>query len=196
MGLTCILFVSCKKEEIVTYAIPREERSVHAGIPADGLQSAQEGPVRLEWKAPESWVREADRPMREATWTIHGGSAPVEVILSRWAGGAGRPLENVNRWRGQIGLGPVDGAQLLESRAVIESKAGQVQVWVLPDPVLEAGVASDTTMIAAMFDLPDASWFVRMTGATEDVLPLRDDLLAFVSSLEPADSVVGLQPEQ
>ena len=196
VGLACIVAVSCKRDEIVTYSIPKEERAAQAGLPADDAQSPEGGIVRLEWKAPESWVREADRPMREASWTIRGGSAPVEVILSRWAGGAGRPLENVNRWRGQIGLDPVDGEFLLEARAVVESKAGQVQVWVLPDPALEVDVASDTTMIAAMLDLPDASWFVRMTGATADVQPLRDDFLAFVSSLEPVGSRVGMQPEQ
>ena len=196
VGLACIVAVSCKRDEIVTYSIPKEERAAQAGLPADVAQSPEGGIVLLEWKAPESWVREADRPMREATWTIRGGSGPVEVILSRWAGGAGRPLENVNRWRGQIGLDPVDGVFLIKARAVVDSKAGPVQVWALPDPALEVDVTSDTTMIAAMLDLPDASWFVRMTGQTAAVLSLREELVTFVSSLEPAGSTIGLQMEQ
>ncbi|MBN2234835.1 MAG: hypothetical protein JW706_06775 [Opitutales bacterium] len=188
--------MSCKRDEIVTYTIPKEERLVLVEGSRDGLMQASAGPVQLKWTVPQSWVPEADRPMREATWTIRGKSAPVEVILSRWSGGAGRPLENVNRWRGQIGLNPVDGAFLLEARMLVESKAGQVQVWVLPDPALEVDAASDTTMIAAMLDLPDASWFVRMTGETAAVLPLRAEFMTFVSSLEPAGSTVGLEMEQ
>lgn len=195
-GGVCVSTVSCKRDEIVTYTIPKEERVVRVDGSPDGVMPVSVGPVQLKWTVPQSWVREADRPMREATWTIRGASAPVEVILSRWEGGAGRPLENVNRWRGQIGLDPVDGAFLLEARMMVESKAGPVQVWVLPDPALEVDVASDTTMIAAMLDLPDASWFVRMTGQTAAVLSLREELVTFVSSLEPIGSTIGLQMEQ
>lgn len=62
----------------------------------------------VRWTLPAGWKQGADRADRAATLDVGGR----ELSITRLAGAAGGPLANVNRWRGQMGLGPVSQAGL------------------------------------------------------------------------------------
>jgi hypothetical protein len=62
---------------------------------------------------PEGWTLDpTPRPMRVATYIITDPGGPVEVALTRFPGDTGGVLGNINRWRQQVGLGPVTEAEL------------------------------------------------------------------------------------
>jgi hypothetical protein len=70
--------------------------------------------------------------MRVASYAVKrpdGRSADISVVAM--GGGAGGELENVNRWRNQIGLDPVTEADLAGLRSIIprrQSAGGDVRV--------------------------------------------------------------------
>jgi hypothetical protein len=82
----------------------------------------------LKWTLPKGWTRTAGSGMRFATLTPSGpGKAEVSVVML--PGAAGTELANVNRWRGQIALQPLDLRALGTARQTVQCKAGTVAVY-------------------------------------------------------------------
>lgn len=63
-----------------------------------------------DWVVPATWQEQTGSGMRAATILIPGRGKPLEltVIGLPWSGAPGELLSNVNRWRGQMQLPPVD----------------------------------------------------------------------------------------
>lgn len=66
-----------------------------------------------EWTLPEGWSREAGNTFRFATLKVpvEGADEPLEMSVSALPGGAPeteQAVANINRWRGQVGLGDID----------------------------------------------------------------------------------------
>jgi hypothetical protein len=93
-------------------------------------------------------------------------------------GPAGGELANVNRWRGQIGLPPLDEAALAAARQVVKAKAGPLKVY---DFTNEAKPGS--RLVAALAESGGNTWFVKMTGDAEAVGAARPDFMKLLGSL-------------
>jgi hypothetical protein len=63
----------------------------------------------LTWTVPEGWREEPGKGFRYATLRMGPKDAEVELTVSQ-AGGS--VLDNLNRWRGQIGLPPIAAGEL------------------------------------------------------------------------------------
>lgn len=64
-----------------------------------------------QWTAPEAWKSLGPKPMRHATLVINDTNPPIEVAISNLSAGQNL-LDNVNRWRRQIGLKPSSEQEL------------------------------------------------------------------------------------
>jgi len=71
------------------------------------------GPMPVEYKTPDGWKETGGRggfvPILMA-FSMAGGREKDEVTITQLGGGGGDVLGNVNRWRGQVGLGGLDKA--------------------------------------------------------------------------------------
>lgn len=73
-----------------------------------------ESAAGLNFKVPEEWEKKAgSSPMRVAEYTIPGPGGDAELVLFRFAGGAGDVPSNINRWRTQFSK--PDGGELAEA---------------------------------------------------------------------------------
>ena len=80
---------------------------------ASPAAAASGGPEKLaKYDAPEAWVKETTpRPMRLMTFKLSGPNKPDEVTVIKLSkNSTGELLPNVNRWRTQVGLPPVESA--------------------------------------------------------------------------------------
>jgi hypothetical protein len=64
------------------------------------------------WTLPEGWKEEMGPKPRYATFHLGPKEKPIELSVSMLGKEAAAVLPNVNRWRGQLGLPPVDEAGL------------------------------------------------------------------------------------
>jgi hypothetical protein len=89
------------------------------------------GAAKPEWKTPEGWKEQAGSGMRAATLMVPADDKPMElsVIALPTTGAPGELLSNVNRWRGQLKLPPVDEKGLADS--VTETKAGDAKMYIV-----------------------------------------------------------------
>ncbi len=94
------------------------------------LQSLKfEKPEGPTFSLPAGWVRDNTNPQRFATLKIPGPGESLEATIIRLGAQAGSNLDNINRWRGQIGLEPIGEKELASTTKEI-SVAGKKAIFV------------------------------------------------------------------
>jgi hypothetical protein len=138
---------------------------------------APTGAEALAWELPKGWTEARSGGMRFATLKPPvTGKLDVSVVML--PGPAGGELANVNRWRGQIGLPPVDEATRVQTRQQVDAKAGAVALYDFssqgPNP---------QRMLAGLLFASGRSWFVKMVGDEQAVEAARPDFMKLLKSL-------------
>src|ERR1051326_6241842 len=103
----------------------------------------------------------------------------ADVSVIPLPGMAGRDVDNVNRWRGQVGLAPVDEAELGKLSEAVKVGGQDGKLYEMAGQ--NAGSGEKTRMLAAIVRRPDAAWFFKMVG--DDAL-LAEQKSAFVVYLK------------
>ncbi len=150
--------------------------------------SAVPAPPRQDgfhYDTPAGWQARETTQFRLASFSVPGdGVAPADVSVSAFPGMAGQDLENVNRWRGQVGLGPVDAAGLDAITTRIEGDGGyhdfQMYDFESAQPMLEGG--RRMRLLVAMLKQEDTIWFFKMTGESGLVASQREAFARFLRS--------------
>ncbi len=91
------------------------------------------------WQLPEGWSRGPDKVMRFATLFTGPDQTANEISISSLPPGQDL-LDNVNRWRGQLGLGPTTHSQLDEDLATLENENLTVKIFAAKGPTLSTGM--------------------------------------------------------
>lgn len=131
----------------------------------------------LRWTLPKGWGESMGGQMRFATLAppVPGKVDASVVVLSGEAGGE---LANVNRWRSQIGLPPIDGAALASARRTVTTKAGPVSVY-----DFSSGGDGGSRVVAGLVLAQGDAWFVKLSGDAAPVAAARDDFMKIIGSL-------------
>jgi len=188
------LVAGCRREEVSHFQVAKEQpaapSATSAATPA-GAGGAMQGEVppppspgknALHWTLPKGWTQSLSGGMRYATLKppVAGRVEGSVVVLP---GPAGGDVANVNRWRGQIGLPPVDEAAVAAMRKVVGSKAGQVELY---DFTSEGQKKS--RVLAAVVVAAGNSWFLKLSGDIEPVAASRADFIHLLESLRLEDA--------
>jgi len=137
------------------------------------------GEEAVTWTLPKGWTESRQSGgMRFATLKPPA-EGKIDVSVITLPGSAGGELANVNRWRGQIGLAPVDEAELSRSRTTVTSPAGNVSVY---DFTSEGPQPS--RMIAGLLVTRGNSWFIKMVGEPGPVAAARADFIRLLETLQ------------
>lgn len=172
-----------RQDEVAHFRVPKQQERKTEPVVAAGMQGevaappAPSGGGALKWTLPKGWTETAGGSMRFATLSppVTGKIDASVVVLP---GPAGGELANVNRWRGQIGLPPIDAAGLERSRRTVQTKAGALAVY---DFSSEGKPGS--RLIAGLTVARGNTWFVKMTGDAAAVGAARDDFMKLLGSL-------------
>lgn len=125
-----------------------------------------------QFTPPANWTKEASASgfvtAAFAASNSHGGA---RVTASNLAGDGGGVLKNINRWRGQVGLAPLDNPQ-------------QQPTSTLGNAILVDLADADhkTRMLVAFFASGEKTWFYKLSGSPESVDDERSAFEKFVRS--------------
>lgn len=170
LPLVCLLVCGCEDREIKVFNAPRDN-------PASSLASnaALPPPASLAakptWTTPSAWKELPPSGMRAASFNT--GSPEVDVSVTTFPGPAGGLLENVNRWRNQIGLPPLGSADAIPT-IVIDGQPAQIVELV--------SEKEGKTTLGALFIRTDQSWFIKLTGPTALALQEKENFQALSES--------------
>ncbi len=200
LALTVALCAGCREEDIRVYDVPREAPpAAPTGLPAGhppiggarppagdgggmGMGSLPAGageaaPRDVRWTVPAGWTEQPGAGMRVATLAIAAAGGKAEMSVIALPGTAGGTLANVNRWRGQMGLGEIGDAEFAKSSSRVASPAGEVVV------VEFAGAAGKGSLFGGLLTAKGRTWFFKATGPAAVLAAARPDLLAFMKGL-------------
>jgi len=168
LGLS--LLVSCKSYPIKTYSIPKET------VQTPALQVADNQANPFLWERPKHWVEGPSSGMLLAGFVV--GKSGMEVTIVGLPGG-GDLLANVNRWRGQLQLAPIDDSGL-------QAVSGPLQHAHWPMIGVEL-YGAEKGIVAVLFERNDQTYFIKLMGPVADVKKEKAIFFTFVKSVTDAN---------
>jgi hypothetical protein len=132
--------------------------------------------VGVKYKAPDDWKPAPNNQFSKLRFAIGKYSSGEEVQVTLSIMGPQNPLENVLRWRQQVGLGPITAEQLAKESLPLE----------LPDAkVVYVEMAGRTQkMLGVLATRNDQTWVFKMIGDPSVVDKQKAAFEAFVKSVQ------------
>ena len=142
---------------------------------AAGLPAVHD--AKVQWDVPANWTSVPAAQMRYASFTIaapSGEKADVSIIVLPGSGGA--DLDNVNRWRQQVGQAALEASALPAEITTVTAKNSSLSL------VRCAGPQSH--MLAAWLRQGQNCWFFKLSGPAPLVDQEKDNFLKFLQSVQ------------
>ncbi|MEY2509131.1 MAG: hypothetical protein QOH01_3460 [Verrucomicrobiota bacterium] len=150
--------------------MPTNASSPNADAPA--ASSSSEKP-QIQWDVPAGWAPIAPSAMRYASFTTEKNGEKADISVVTFPGDGGSDADNVNRWRQQIGLGPVDSVDAL----IVPQHAGPLHFSTVD-------IAGATTRVLAGWTRHEGrTWFFKLTGPPAVVEEEKSKFAAFLQSV-------------
>ena len=128
------------------------------------------------WQVPSGWKAAGPKPMRLASFDIPDAAGNGDVSISKLSGNGGGLLANVNRWRGQVGLAPLEAGALAANSKTVATAGGDSGTWV-------ELVGTEKTILGAIVARGEVSWFFKLTAPSAVAAQNRETFEQFVRSI-------------
>ena len=128
------------------------------------------------WQVPSGWKAAGPKPMRLASFDIPDAAGNGDVSISKLSGNGGGLLANVNRWRGQVGLAPLEAGALAANSKAVATAGGDSGTWV-------ELVGTEKTILGAIVARGEVSWFFKLTAPSAVAAQNREAFEQFVRSI-------------
>ena len=195
-----MFLAGCGRNDVQVYRVAKEEPQAQtpaaqpAALPPGHPDMAGATP-KLQWTLPAGWHEAPLGAMRVGSFSVPGnGGKTADVSIVPLGGQGGNDLDNVNRWRGQVGLGPVSADELTKLAQPVVAAGQPAQLYELAGE--NPGSGEKSRMLAVIQRREDTSWFFKMTGDDNLVAQQKPAFVEFLKSLSfPAESAQsGLPP--
>jgi len=144
------------------------------------MMSSGESQNQPQWTVPSGWQTVPPSQFLTAEYSVAGADgAKAEVNVAQLAGSGGGVLANVNRWRGQIGLEPVDETSLAKLTTTATVPGGQAT---FVDMTGTDANGQTTRLVAAIVPVGDQTWFYKLMGDEKAVATQKDAFTKFVQT--------------
>ena len=157
-----------------------------AGMPTtmpDGLVTPDNsGQPSLHYTLPAGWETKAPSPMRVASFGISQDGKQADVSVIPLGGMAGTDPANVNRWRGQVGLGKLDDAELAKLAEKVTIGEQPADLYDLAG--ISPGSGDAERIVGVILHRDDTSWFFKMTGDAGLVEQQKPAFVALLKSVQ------------
>jgi hypothetical protein len=166
--------------DLASAAIPAGLAAPSSDRMANTPVTTAAGPA-LKWTAPTHWEPKPGSAMRKGSFLIKGeGEETADLAITAFPGDVGGELANVNRWRGQLQLPPLQAAEL--EGAVTRRTRNGLAITIVD--LAGAGGAAGQRMIGAIVPFAGATWFFKLAGPDALVARERTEFLSFVDTLQ------------
>ncbi len=183
-----LALAACGRNDVQVYRVAKEQpasaadaqqAAMPAGHPNMG-GGASEAPS-LKWTLPAGWEEVAPGEMRLASFKIKDGAKQADVGVFPLPGMAGRDIDNVNRWRGQVGLQPITEDEMAKEAQAVDVARQKAQLFDMAGQNPSSG--DKTRILAAILRRNDTSWFFKMNGDDDLVAKQKPAFIDFLKSL-------------
>jgi len=142
---------------------------------------AEGAPVKPAWEVPADWREAPVGQMSLARFEIGGSDSKAEVTVSAFPGAAGGLLDNLNRWRGQLGLKPVGQAEAEKLVASLDVMGGKAMLVDMNGQNPQTG--QKVRLISAIVSREGMTWFYKLMGDEAAAEREKEAFIKFVQSV-------------
>ena len=130
----------------------------------------------IKWKTPEGWTEVPPSSMRYASFSAPADEgSKIDISVVTFPGDGGSDADNINRWRGQMGLAPVDANAVTSQVAPL--KTGDTTFST-------TDIAGDKTRTVAAWTRRDGRvWFFKATGPAAAIEKEKPNFVKFIESV-------------
>jgi hypothetical protein len=200
------LLCGCGRNDIQVYRVAKQSapslsaEAQSGGLPAGhpDIGSSAALPARandtpnLTWTLPAGWEQVPPGEMRVASFRIKAEAGKqADVGIFPLPGMAGRDIDNVNRWRGQVGLEPISEEAMAKAAEPVEITGQKAQLFDVAGQ--NPSSAEKTRILAAILRRDDVSWFFKMNGDDALVAQQKPAFVQFLKSLQFSAPVAQAQ---
>ncbi|MBT8038364.1 MAG: hypothetical protein KJO21_12560 [Verrucomicrobiae bacterium] len=178
--LTILAQASCReKGEVHHFRTPKAPQANPPAAPVRPAATSNQSPY--SWNLPAGWNAQPASGMRLATIIIPSPSGALNASVTEFGGS----LEgNVNRWRGQIGLPPLDESAVLKTLKEVNTGLGKGYIVSLNNPD-----TPDNALLAAIIPRPtNTSVFIKIPGTSSALESITPAFTRFTESLSPTQN--------
>ncbi|MEW6305121.1 MAG: hypothetical protein AB1705_16725 [Verrucomicrobiota bacterium] len=175
-----LFLAGCDQPQIAVYEIPKEQ--AFAAATPSTRETSDRPHVHFD-KVPSGWTEKPASGMRVANFSLGAGERTAEVTIIPLSGAFGTELSNLNRWRNELGLAPINEEEAARAAAPVSiaGQTGKLFDLVSDTPNLADKFKERTT--AAMVQTGDTMWFVKMRGEDELVASQKGAFIEFLSGV-------------
>ncbi|RPG03784.1 MAG: hypothetical protein CBE06_000255 [Pelagibacteraceae bacterium TMED246] len=173
-----LIFYSCNHENPVTVYKVKKTDSLIA------KQNNKENRSGLDWIVPNNWIEKKATDFRLASYDIRSSNGElIDLSITVFPGDAGGVEQNVNRWRRQINLSPLELNQLMNESSTQSSMLGEFYIFDLYNK------NNNQAMIATIMPYYENSnsiletIFVKMVGSIDTLSELKYEFELFCKSI-------------
>jgi hypothetical protein len=130
---------------------------------------------QIHWKAPEGWTEVPPSSMRYASFSVPAEGGKIDISVVTFPGDGGSDVDNINRWRGQIGLTPIDASAITSQVAPLKTADTTFSTTDI--------AGADTRTIAAWTRRDGRVWFFKATGPNAAVEKEKPNFVKFIESV-------------
>ena len=202
---SCLLaFSACKNDEVSSYRTPKASGAgsgmppMSSEMPSSGMEMPSGAALptapaavsgAIKWKTPKGWKELSPSEMRTASFSAEGkGGLKADISAVVLAGPAGGELANVNRWRGQLNLGPITEAELAAHSKKISPGGRPMLLSDFVSSELLIDNRYKKRLVAATCSVGGNTWFFKMTGEDALVRSLAPSFTQFLENLRFSDA--------
>jgi len=140
----------------------------------------QGGPT---WIVPPGWKEIDGGQFLFAKFVIAGAGESQAVVNISTSGGMGGGLAaNINRWRGQLGLGPWSETDLSKNVSEIELASGKGSYVEISGT--DSNTEKPATILGAKVTTGGNTWYYKLMGEPALVAAQKDSFVAFVKGVK------------
>jgi hypothetical protein len=151
----------------------------HPQLPG-GMDMGNAQPIAFKYTAPPGWTKDAEMPMRVVSFHLGEADKQADIIVSALPTNAGSRIDNINRWRSQVGLPLIKEGDPQLSQPI---KVGGVE-GALFDLIGPGDRAKARHMLVAWIPNGNDWWFFKMIGPDEVVTREQANFENFLKSVQ------------
>jgi hypothetical protein len=134
------------------------------------------GAPQIKWKTPEGWAEAPPSAMRYASFSAPAENGDkIDISVVTFPGEGGSDPDNVNRWRAQIGLPPLDQNAVTSQIAPLKTADATFSTTDI--------VGTKARTIAAWTHHDGRVWFFKATGPSAAVEKEKPNFVKFIESV-------------
>jgi hypothetical protein len=155
--------------------------STHPDIAgATGLPTGAPGDAP-KFKPPSNWSESTPGPMILKSYVASNSGKNAKVTISFLGGTGGGIFANIGRWRGQLGLPPIDDDKAASLMQSLETDGGKATLVDFSGTDAKTGEAA--RLIAVIVPHGDNTWFYKLMGDGNVVEVEKPAFVKFVQAV-------------